>query len=158
MPLAVSFDLMISSGVDVRYPCARRFSLRIRCRVDRLLPNAMSIRCQRRNCFGNALRTSVPSTHGQRPPAIRLWRVPPVVELDSHARVVCHPFAHQPLSRRVAAMSIDDQDSLEPLLCHHVENVAQERQIRFDPQCNGSWKRAKVRRDPVREHREDRYP
>jgi hypothetical protein len=43
--------------------------------VDRVLPNAMSIRCQRRNCFGNALRTSVPSMHGQRPPAIRLWRV-----------------------------------------------------------------------------------
>lgn len=27
-------------------------------RVDRVLPNAMLIRRQRRNCFGNALRTT----------------------------------------------------------------------------------------------------
>src|SRR2546423_1715515 len=35
--------------------------------------------------------------------------VPPVMKLDPHARMICHPFAGESLCRRVAAMAIDDQ-------------------------------------------------
>jgi hypothetical protein len=53
MPLAVSLDLLNSSGVDVRHPARRRFSLRICYKGGSRSPNAMLIRRQRRNGFGN---------------------------------------------------------------------------------------------------------
>ena len=52
-------------------------------------------------------------------------------------------------------MAIDDQDPSEPLLRQRVENVAQDRHVRFDTERDRSWKRAKVWRDPVRQHGED---
>ena len=67
-----------------------------------------------------------------------LWCVPPVMELDSHTGMIRHPFANHSLCRRVTAMAVDDQDSFEPLLCHYIENVAHDRHIRFDAQCDRS--------------------
>src|SRR6476620_7869256 len=42
--------------------------------------------------------------------------VPPVMKLDPHARMICHPFAGESVCRRVAAMAVDDQDSSKALL------------------------------------------
>ena len=54
-------------------------------------------------------------------------------------------------------MAVDDQDSSESLLRHCVENVAQDRHVRFDTQRDRSWKRAKVGRDAVRQDWKHRH-
>src|SRR5215469_18418846 len=51
------------------------------------------------------------------------WGVPPIVELDTHSGMICHPFADESLRRRIAAVAIHDQDALEPLLRHRIENI-----------------------------------
>ena len=71
--------------------------------------------------------------------------------------MIGHPFANEPLCRRLAAMAVDNQDSSESLLRHRIEYVAQDRHIRFDAQRDRSWERPKVWRDPVRQHGKHRY-
>ena len=58
-------------------------------------------------------------------------RVPPVVELDPHAGMICDPFADESLRGRVAAVAVDNQDAFEPLLGHRIENVAHHRHVGF---------------------------
>src|SRR5438270_1421857 len=54
-------------------------------------------------------------------------------------------------------MSVDDQDSLEPLVCQSVENFPNYSQVSVDAQCNRAGKRTKVRRNPINYHWKDRY-
>jgi hypothetical protein len=79
------------------------------------------------------------------------------MKFDPHIRMISRPFTDQPLRGRITAMSVHDQDALESLLSHVVENIAQDRKVGLHPQCDRSRKRAKIRRDAVSEHRKNRH-
>ena len=67
------------------------------------------------------------------------------------------PFTDESLCGCVAAMAVDDQDSFKSLLLYRVENVAQNRHVRFYSQRDRSRERSKVRRDTVRQHGKNRH-
>src|ERR1051325_5909475 len=66
-----------------------------------------------------------------------------------HPGVLCDPFADESLRGRVAAMTIDDQDALEPLLGDCIENISDHRQVRFYPKRDRSLKGTKIRRNAI---------
>src|SRR5215471_12756011 len=79
------------------------------------------------------------------------WSVPPIVELDPHSGMICHPFADESLSGRIATVTIHYQDAFEPLLCRRIENITYHRHIAFKPKSDRSRKRTEIRRNAIGE-------
>src|ERR1041384_4701798 len=78
-----------------------------------------------------------------------LGRVPPIMEEDLAALVVRGPFGGKLLHGAVAAVAVADHDALEAAVCHAVENVAHQREVRLDAQGDRAGEFAEVRRHAV---------
>ena len=83
-------------------------------------------------------------------------RVPPVVELDLHRRMVRHPLDRHGMRRLVAAMAVDHQDAPKAAARQAVQHVANQPGIGLDPQADGAGIGQEIRREAVGHRREDR--
>jgi len=82
---------------------------------------------------------------------------PPIVEPHLHLRVRRHPFRQKGLDRRVAAMAVHDQDTLEALFGQTVQHVADQPQQRVDLERNRTGICAKAGHDAVDQPRKHRH-
>ena len=82
--------------------------------------------------------------------------VPPVVPDRLRVGVRAEPLGDLGAGGRVPAVAVDDQDPAEALPVEGVEQVADDACICLHPECRAAGIRRERRRQPVREHRQDR--